>query len=204
MRFVPNKNGVQQDVQALHRIRFQLIKWRTALANEIRGLLGEYGIVVTKGIAPLRRELPRLLDDGESQLSGLFREMLGEMAERLKLLDQRIHQYDLKVERVFGQDERCRRLAKVEGVGPLTATALVAAVGNAREFKSGRELSAWLGLVPRQHSSGNRSQLLGISKRGDRYLRAILIHGARAALRRADHKRDQRSRWAMRIKLARG
>ena len=102
------------------------------------------------------------------------------------------------------RDERCRRLAKVEGVGPLVATAVVAAVGNASEFKSGRELSAWLGLVPRQHSSGNRSQLLGISKRGDRYLRTILIHGARAALRRADHKRDQRSRWAMRIKLARG
>lgn len=125
MRFVPVKSGSQQDVQALHRIRFQLIKWRTALANEIRGLLGEYGIVVAKGIAPLRRELPRLLDDGETQLSGLFRELLGEMAERLKLLDQRIHQYDLKVERVFGQDERCRRLAKVEGVGPLTAAALV-------------------------------------------------------------------------------
>jgi transposase len=119
MRFVPMKSGTQQDVEALHRIRFQLIKWRTALANEIRGLLGEYGIVVAKGIAPLRREVPRLLDDGESQLSGLFREMLGGMAGRLKLLDQRIHQYDLKVERVFGQDERCRRLAKVEGVVPL-------------------------------------------------------------------------------------
>ena len=110
---------------------FPAIKWRTALANEIRGLLGEYGIVVAKGIAPLRRELPRLLDDEGTQLSGLFREMLGEMAERLKYLDRRIDEYDLKVVRVFGQDERCQRLAKVEGVGPLTATALVAAVGNA-------------------------------------------------------------------------
>jgi len=112
MRFVPVKSGSQQDVQALHRIRFQLIKWRTALANEIRGLLGEYGIVVARGIAPLRRELSRLLDDGAIQLSGLFREMLAELAERLKHLDERIHEYDLKVERVFGQDERCQRLAK--------------------------------------------------------------------------------------------
>jgi transposase len=105
---------------------------------------------------------------------------------------------------VFKQDERCKRLAKIEGVGPLVATAVVAAVGNASEFKSGRELSAWLGLVPRQHSSGNRSLLLGISKRGDRYLRTIMIHGARAALLRVDRKTDQRSRWAMRIKVTRG
>jgi transposase len=145
MRFVPIKSAAQQDVQALHRIRFQLIKWRTALANEIRGLLGEYGIVVAKGIAPLRRELPLILEDGENQLSGFFREMLGEMAERLKLLDQRIRQYDFKVERIFSQDQRCQRLVRVPGVGTLVATALVAAVGNAHEFKKGRELSAWLG-----------------------------------------------------------
>jgi len=145
-----------------------------------------------------------LADPERHGLSGLFRETLQEMAERLRFFDERVGAYDDRIERVFKEDERCRRLAKVEGVGPLVATAVVAAVGNASEFKSGRELSAWLGLVPRQHSSGNRSQLLGISKRGDRYLRTILIHGARAALRRADHKRDQRSRWAMRIKLARG
>jgi transposase IS116/IS110/IS902 family protein len=143
-------------VQALHRIRAQLIKWRTALANEIRGLLAEYGIVVTGGIAPLRRMLPVILEDAENRLSGLFREMLGEMAQRLRVLDERLRQYDLRVARVFGQDERCHRLAQVEGVGPLIATALVAAVRNAHEFKSGRELSAWLGLVPRQHSSGGK------------------------------------------------
>ena len=177
MRFVPNKNTSQQDVQALHRIRAQLIKWRTALANEIRGLLAEYGIVVTRGIAPLRRMLPVMLEDAENGLSGLFREMLVEMAERLRVLDERLRQYDLRVARVFGEDERCHRLAQVEGVGPLIATALVAAVGNAHEFKSGRELSAWLGLVPRQHSSGGKTVLLGISKRGDRYLRTLFIHG---------------------------
>lgn len=204
MRFVPVKSGSQQDVQALHRIRFQLIKWRTALANEIRGLLGEYGIVVARGIAPLRRELPCLLDDGAIQLSGLFREMLGELAERLKHLDERIHEYDLKVERVFGQDERCQRLAKVEGVGPLGATALVAAVGNAHEFKNGRELSAWLGLVPRQNSSGGRNVLLGISKRGDRYLRTLLIHGARSAVRAIERRKDPWSVSIGRLKARRG
>ena len=112
MRFVPVKSAAQQDVQALHRIRFQLIKWRTALANEIRGLLAEYGIVIARGIGPLRRQLPLILEDGEDRLSGLFREMLGEMAERFKLIDQRIRQYDLKVEHVFRQDERWQRLAR--------------------------------------------------------------------------------------------
>ena len=204
MRFVPVKSAAQQDVQALHRIRFQLIKWRTALANEIRGLLAEYGIVIAKGIAPLRRNLPLILEDGENQLSGFFREMLSEMAERLRLVDQRIRQYDLQVERVFRQDERCQRLARVEGVGVLVATALVAAVGNAHEFKNGRELSAWLGLVPRQHSSGGRNVLLGISKRGDRYLRTLLIHGARAAVRVVERRRDQRSVAITRLKARRG
>ena len=204
MRFVPVKSAAQQDVQALHRIRFQLIKWRTALANEMRGLLGEYGIVVAKGIGPLRRQSPFILEDGENQLSGFFREMLGEMAERFKLVDQRIRHYDLKVEHVFGQDERCKRLAEVEGVGVLSATALVAAVGNAYDFKSGRELSAWLGLVPRQHSSGGRNVLLGISKRGDRYLRTLLIHGARAAVRVVERRRDHRSIAINWLKLRHG
>lgn len=149
--------------------------------------------------------LPRLiLEDGENQLSGFFREMLGEMAERLKLVDERIRQYDLKVEHVFGQHERCKRLARVEGVGVLSATALVAAVGNAHEFKNGRELSAWLGLVPRQHSSGGRNVLLGISKRVDRYLRTLLIHGARAAVRVVEPRRDHRSTTINRLKLQHG
>lgn len=204
MRFVPNKNTSQQDVQALHRIRAQLIKWRTALANEIRGLLAEYGIVVNRGIAPLRRMLPVILEDAENGLSGLFREMLVEMAERLRVLDERLRQYDLRVARVFGQDERCHRLAQVEGVGPLIATALVAAVGNAHDFKSGRELSAWLGLVPRQHSSGGKTVLLGISKRGDRYLRTLFIHGARSAVRTVERRKDLRSVSISRLKGRKG
>jgi transposase len=205
MRFVPIKSEAQQEVQALHRVREQLLKSRTALVNQVRGLLAEHGIIAPQGIARARRLLLEILaDPNRHALSGLFRETLQEIAERLRFLDERVGSYDDRVERVFKQDERCKRLAKIEGVGPLVATAMVAAVGNATEFKNGRELSAWLGLVPRQHSSGNRSLLFGISKRGDRYLRTIMIHGARAALRRADCKEDQRSRWAMGIKATRG
>jgi len=204
MRFVAAKSAAQQDVQALHRIRFQLIKWRTALANEIRGLLAEYGIVIAKGMAPLRHKLPVILEDEENQLSGFFREMLGEMAERLNLLDRRIRDYDLKVESVFSCDERCQRLGRVEGVGALAATALVAAVGNAHEFRNGRELSAWLGLVPRQYSTGGRNVLLSISKRGDRYLRTLLIHGARSAIRTVERRKDPRSMAMSRLKARRG
>jgi transposase len=189
----------------LHRVREQLLKSRTALVNQVRGLLGEHGIIAPRGIAHLRRLLSELLADPQrSGLSGLLGETLVEIAGRLRFFDERIGVYDLRIGRVFSDDERCQRLAKVEGVGPLVATAMVAAVGNAREFKSGRELSAWLGLVPRQHSSGNRNVLLGISKRGDRYLRTLLIHGARSALCRVERRLDRRSIWASRLKLARG
>jgi transposase len=171
MRFVPIKSAAQQDLQALHRVREQLLKSRTALVNQVRGLLAEHGIVAPRGIARARRLLVATLTEPERHgLSEVFRDTLLEIAERLRLFDQRIQAYDLRIERVFQHDERCQRLAAVQGVGPLVATAMVAAVGNAREFKSGRELSAWLGLVPRHHSSGNRSMLLGISKRGDHYL----------------------------------
>jgi len=191
-------------VQALHRIRAQLIKWRTGLANEIRGLLGEYGIVLRKGMAPLRRVLASIIEDERELLSPFFREMLREMRERLRFLDTRLQEYDRRVECVFSKDERCRRLAQVEGVGALVATALVAAVGNAREFRTGRELSAWLGLVPRQHSTGGRTVLLGITKRGDRYLRMLLIHGARAALRWVERRRDAPGVALTRLKTRRG
>src|SRR5258705_6075742 len=205
MRFVPIKSEAQHEVQALHRVREQLLKSRTALVNQVRGLLAEHGIVVPLGIARARRLLLEILADPERHgLSGLFRETLQEMAERLRFFDERVGAYDDRIERVFKEDERCRRLAKIEGVGPLVATAVVAAVRKASEFQNRRRLSSRLQVVPRQHSSCQSSPLLRISKRGDRYLRTILIHGARAALRRADHKRDQRSRWARRIKLARG
>ena len=204
MRFVPIKHEEQQDLQALHRVREQLVKNRTALANQIRGLLRERGVVVAQAIARLRAALPEILEDESNRLSALMRELLGEMAERLRMLDERLRQYDQRIARCCQQDERCRRLVKVEGVGPLVATALVAAIGNARQFTNGRELSAWLGLVPREHSSAKRTMLLGISKRGNRYLRTLLIHGARAATRVAERKRDARSIWLSRLKLRGG
>ena len=132
----------------------------------------------------------------------LMRELLGEIGERLKFIEERLRQYDLRIHQLFREDERCRRLA--EGVGPLIATALVAAVGNASEFKSGRELAAYLGLVPRHRASGGRTVLLGISKRGDRYLRTLLVHGARSAMRTIERRRTARSVWAGRLKLRRG
>ncbi len=204
MRFVPIKSPAQQDLQSLHRVRSQIIRSRTALANEIRGLLGEYGIAIAKELRVLRRALPLIFEDQDNGLSGMFREPLAEMMERLELLDERIKRYEQRVKQLFEQDERCQRLAQIQGVGPLIATALVAAVGNAREFRSGRELSAWLGLVPRQQSSGGRNVLLGITKRGDRYLRMLLIHGARAAVRYAEQRTDPGGAWISRLKARRG
>jgi len=204
MRFVAVKSAAQQDVQAVHRVRQQLVKTRTALVNQVRGLLAEYGIVFPQGIAHLRRALPLISEDCDNGLSGVMRELLGEIGERLKFIEERLRQYELRIQRLFRQDERCRRLAEVEGVGPLIATALVAAVGNASEFKSGRELAAYLGLVPRHRASGGRTVLLGISKRGDRYLRTLLVHGARSAMRTIERRRTARSVWAGRLKLRRG
>ena len=204
MRFVAVKSTAQQEVQAVHRVRQQLVKTRTALVNQARGLLAEFGIVVAQGVGRLRRALPTILEDRENGLSAVMRELLGEIGERLRFIDDRLHKYDLTIQRLFGQDERCQRVAAVEGVGPLVATALVAAVGNATDFRSGRELAAYLGLVPRHRASGGRTVLLGISKRGDRYLRTLLIHGARSALLRIERQRSARAIWAARLKLRRG
>jgi transposase len=172
---------------ALHRVRSLLIRERTALMNEMRGLLAECGVVAAQGATVLRRLIATILADHHSRVSELLREILSEMSERLRLFEERLKRYDLRVAELARSDERAGRLMAVEGVGPLTATALIAAVGDARPFRSGRELSAWLGLVPRQHSSGERVMLLGISKRGDRYLRTLLIHGARTTLPKNCH-----------------
>ncbi len=200
MRFVAVKSAAQQDVQAVHRIRAQLVRTRVALANQVRGLLAEYGIVMGCGFAALKRTLPSVLED--ERLSGLMREVVAEIGERLRYVEERLHQYDLRIRRLTQGDERCLRLAEVPGIGELTATALVAMVGNAREFKSGRELAAYLGLVPRHRASGGKTVMLGISKRGDSYLRTLLIHGARAALR--NNTRWAHGAWAEALKARRG
>ncbi len=203
MRFVPTKSIAQQDVQAVHRIRERRVKERTALLNQIRGLLAEYGLIIPLKKNAVNQALPRILEDADNGLTALAREFVAELYEELRTLACAVGAYDAKIERLFKANPLCRRLAKVEGVGPVTATALVAA-GDARAFHNGRQMAAWLGLVPRQYSSGGKNVLLGISKRGDRYLRMLLIHGARAAMAAAKHKQDARSRWVTALAARRG
>jgi transposase len=164
----------------------------------------EYGITLPRQIAQVRRRLPSLLEDAAHQLTSLGRELLADLYQELVALDRQLHEIEVQIKRIFAATELCRRLAQIEGVGPLIATAMVAAVGDPRAFKNGRQLAAWLGLVPRQHSSGGKHLLLGITKRGDRYLRALLIHGARAVVVRAAAKQDTRSRWIADLQRRRG
>lgn len=199
MRFVAIKEVCQQDIQSLHRIRSRNVANRTAHANQIRGLLMEYGIELPQGRRRVRGELPRILEDAENGLTPLFRELLFALYEDLIRLDTRIEELDRQVTAIAKEDDRSRRLMTIPGVGPLGATALLAAIGDINTFKNGRELAAWVGLVPRQHSTGGKERLLGISKRGDVYLRQLLIHGARAAIRTIEKKHDKRSRCAQNL-----
>lgn len=195
MRFVGVKEVAQQDIQSLHRIRSGYLQSRTRIVNQIRGLLTEYGIVIGQQVSQLRRRLPEILEEGDNGLTDFGRELFAGLYEELARLDQRIGACDEQIDRLFKINEDCQRLAEVEGIGPITATALVASVGNPQVFRKGRQMSAWLGLVPRQNSTGGKIVLLGISKRGDRYLRTLLIHGARSVVSRAEGKSDARSRW---------
>jgi len=203
MRFVAVKTLEQQDMQTLHRLRRLMIKHRTQLANHLRGLLAEYGITVRMSIAALRREAAELAADPE-RLTGGLRRAVNDNLEQLALLQRQSRELDRDLASACKADERCRRAAEVPGVGPLTATALVAKVGNARQFPSGRALSAYLGLVPGQNSSGGKQVLLPITKKGDRYLRTLLIHGARAALQAAPRHDDARNQWALRLRRKSG
>ena len=195
MRFVGVKTVAQQDQQSLHRIRSLAVAQRTAQVNQVRGLLAEQGIEIGQGRARVRAALPGILEDGENGLSGEFRELLQDAYETLVSMDARIAGLEVKIARWAKADEQAQRLMGIPGMGPITATALLAAVGDVQTFRNGRELAAWLGLAPRQHSTGGRAQLLGISKRGDAYVRGLLIHGARAVLRVSGKKTDKRSRW---------
>lgn len=195
MRFVQVKSVEQQVMQAEHRIRARLIKARTAISNEIRGLLGEFGIVLPVSLSNLRRAIPELLEDAENGLLADFRRLLRMLGEELSQLDDSIKHYDARIAQRAKEDECIKRLLAVEGIGPVVASALVSAVGNGKQFSKGRDMAAWLGLVPNQHSSGGKNRLGHISKRGDKYVRMLLIHGARAALKAAENKTDGRSRW---------
>ncbi|MEQ1544160.1 IS110 family transposase [Methyloglobulus sp.] len=195
MRFVAIKTIEQQDIQAVHRIRSGLLQQRTAKVNQIRGLLAEYGIVVERRVEKLRKALTLLLEDAENGLSFDFRVLLQSLQQDLIALDDRSSEMDKKIQQLAINNSTAKRLQQIPGIGPITSTALVCAIGDGKQFKRGRDLAAWLGLAPRQHSSGGKDCLLGISKRGDTYLRTLLIHGARAVLKVADKKDDPRSRW---------
>jgi transposase len=187
----------------VHRARSLVVANRTALVNQIRGLLGEFGLVVPKGIARLRAQLPRLLEDAENGLPALAREVLRELLEQFRELDRATGRYDLRIRELARQSEPAQRLMRVEAIGPQTATALVASMGDAGVFKSARNYAASLGLTPRQHSSGGTRRLGPITKQGDRYLRTLLVHGARAYLRVVEKKTDGKSAWARRVKARR-
>jgi len=198
MRFVAIKTE-QQALLAIHRARQGFVKARTAQANQIRGLLAEFGIVMPQGLCNLGPRLASLCDESTGQLPGSFCALLQRLAENLKELDCQVEELGKEIQLWHAHSEASRRLAEIPGIGPITASALVASIGDAHCFKNGRQLAAWLGLVPRQHSSGGKQVLLGISKRGDCYLRTLLIHGACAVLRHAERKVETATSWLGRL-----
>ena len=157
----------------------------------------EYGIIMPKGINHIRRKLTFIIDDKTNELTSISRQLFIDLLEQFKQLDERIHSYDKKIESIAKENKQCQRLLAMRGIGPITATALVALLGDVNEFSSGRQFSAYLGLVPRQHSSGNKTVLLGISKRGDKYLRELLVHGGRSVVRTAHRYKDRLSQWVL-------
>jgi transposase len=195
MRFVPIKSDEQLDMQSLHRVRERWIIRRTAVVNQIRSLLLERGITVRTGRKHLVAVLPGILEDPDTDLSGPLRVLLAQLQWEMKHLDSQIEEADAVVVRTSGQSEACQRLEAIPGIGPLTATAIISAIGNGAEFKKGRGFAAWLGLVPAQYSTGGKQKLLGISKRGNCYLRKLLVHGARAVLQTKDKQSSGLSTW---------
>ena len=195
MRFVPIKTADQLDLQALHRVRDRLVHRRTAVINQIRGFLLERGITVAKGPAHLRRQMPSMLEDAVLNLTPRLRKLLDQLWQEWKQLDTDVESHDEEIERIARENVACQRLRQIPGVGPLVSTATVAAIGNGAAFRKGREFAAWLGLVPRQYSTGGKAKLLGISKRGNIYLRRMYIHGARAVLLRVRHDTGRFGQW---------
>ncbi|MFY9327887.1 MAG: IS110 family transposase [Georgfuchsia sp.] len=188
MPAVPIKNASQQAILSVHRARQGFVKARTAQANQIRGLLAEYGIAIPQGISHITKRVPEILEDGENDLPGSFRLLIQRLVDHLKELDRQVGELEVEIQLWHRENEASKKLAKIPGIGPMTASAFVASIGDARTFKNGRQLAAWLGIVPKQHSTGGKSTLLGISKRGDTYLRTLLIHGARAVIRVAENR----------------
>jgi transposase len=208
MRFVSIKTKTQLDIQAIHRVRSCYVKQKTGMMNMIRGLLLETGIAIPKGEAALIKRMRMLLETENNQLSGIMKNMLQNIYEHLQVLDKEVESYKAVLEKLSEEDEYAKRLKTLPGIGPITATGIIAKIGNGSEFKKGRDLSAYLGLVPKQHSSGEKQILGGISKHGDRYIRQLLIHGGRSALKAARKKNqktglfkkeDEHSRWMRKL-----
>jgi transposase len=195
MRFVPIKNVEQQAVLAQHRARQGFIKARTAQANQIRGLLAEFGFIIPQGIANIAKRVPELLEDATNELPDSFRLLVQRLMEHLKELDHQADEVEAQIVTWHRDNELSRKLAEVPGIGPITASALVATVSDAKNFDNARQLAAWIGLVPRQNSSGGKNVLLGISKRGDTYLRTLLIHGARSVICAFQRKKNKVDGW---------
>ncbi|MDE9566863.1 IS110 family transposase, partial [Xenorhabdus bovienii] len=195
MRFVPIKTEEQQSILSVHRAREGFVKARTAQANAIRGLLSEFGNVIAQGIRQIAVRLPEILEDASNRLPDTFRQLLQRLGEHVKELDRQVTELEQEIQHWHSGNADSRRLSEIPGIGPITASALVASVGDARHFATGRQLAAWLGLIPRQHSSGGKSTLQGISKRGDNYLQTLLIHGARAVVRYVKEKTGRTENW---------
>ena len=199
MRFVPVKTVEQQALLSLHRVRQGLVKARTAQSNQIRGLLGEFGLIVPKGISQIAPRIPDILEDGDNGLPGMFRDLISRLLTHFNDLHRQVLELEAQIKAWHRDNPASLKLAEIPGIGPITASAMAASVGNARDFSNGRQLASWLGLVPKQHSTGGKSVLLGISKRGDSYLRTLLIHGARSALlaeqRRLDRGEGPADTW---------
>lgn len=204
MNFVTVKSVEQQDMQAVHRVRELLVHQRTALINQSRGLLGERGITIAQSPAAFKRAMPEILKQCEGELTSFCQMLMMMLVQQVHALEEQIAVADGWINAFMKRSALCQKIAAIAGIGPITATAIVAAVGDAKAFKNGRHLAAWLGLVPKQYSSGGKPRLMGISKRGDTYLRTLLIHGARSVLIRVAGKNDARSRWLQELIARRG
>lgn len=203
MRFVSVKTVQQQDVQAVHRVRTGLMEQRIAKANQIRGLVAEYGLVAPIQVSHLRAAIPEWLEDAENGLTSRFRRLLNGLWSDLQVLEQRVKELDREIAEIAVADPVAQKLQQLRGVGPMIATALIATVGDASQFKNGRQMAVSLGLTPKQNSSGGKDKLLGISKRGDPYVRSLLVHGARAMVNASKGKDDRLSLWVTRISTTR-
>ena len=200
MRFVPVKSVEQQALLAMHRVRQGFVVERTATINRLRGLLTEFGVVLPLRSVTVRRQAAQAAEG----LPDLARRAIGDLLEQLRSLDERIGGYDREIEAQARLCEPAQRLMKIRGIGPTTALAIVATVGNAREFKNGRQFAAWIGLTPSQYSTGGKPRLGHISKRGDAYLRNLLVQGARSVLNSASRHQDRMSRWILELQPRRG